>query len=109
VAVVELSREGFANVVHVAIAETALEAGFLAVRQAAGVCAELDEVEIVQAGFGPQACARAEVSVTLGGQAFKGRGRGPDPLWAGVRAVTDAFNRLARALPSEEALYEAVG
>lgn len=109
VAVVELSREGSASAVHVALGHTALEAGFLAVRQAAGVSAELDEVEIVQAGFGPSASARAEVLVRVDGQIFRGRGRGPDPLWAGVRAVTDAFNRLARAVPAEEALYEAVG
>lgn len=109
VAVVELARDGEANAVHVAIGSTALEAGFLAVRQAAGVAAELDEVEIVQAGFGPSASARAEVSVRHDGQAYKGRGRGPDPLWAAVRAVTDAFNRLARTVPAEEARYEAVG
>jgi 2-isopropylmalate synthase len=113
-ATVELSREGSAKVVHAALGETALEAGFLAVRQAAGVPAELDEVEIVQAGFGPTASARAEVSVRLNGQAYKGRGRGADPLWAAVRAITDAFNRLARAAKADvdeegEAAYEAVG
>lgn len=108
VALVELQRQGGEKVVHAAIGETALEAGFLAVRQASGLSAELDEVEIVQAGFGPAASARAEVSVRLDGFACKGRGRGPDPLWAGVRALTDALNKAARAQPKPEARY-AVG
>ena len=110
VALVELDRGPGERSVQVAIGETALEAGFLAARQAFALFAELDEVELVQAGFGATALARAEVLVRLDGDAFRGRGRGPDPLWAGVRAMTDALNRAARAQPNkEETLCEAVG
>jgi 2-isopropylmalate synthase len=116
VTVVELTREAAAPLVLVATGETALEAGFRAVRQAAGGAAEIDSVEILQAGFGAGASARAEVSLRVDDRLFTGRGRGPDPLWAGVRAVVDAFNKAARAhTPAAattellEARYEAAG
>ena len=109
VALVELEREPGERSVQVAIGETALEAGFLAARQAFALFAELEEIEMVQAGFGAAAQARAEVLVRLEGDSFRGRGRGPDPLWAGVRAMTDALNRAARAQPLKETLCEAVG
>jgi 2-isopropylmalate synthase len=109
VALVELERAAGERSVQVALGETALEAGFLAARQAFALFAELDEVEMVQAGFGVAAPARAEVLLRLDGDAVRGRGRGPDPLWAGVRAMIDALNRAARAQPLKETLCEAVG
>jgi 2-isopropylmalate synthase len=119
-ALVELVREGDDPTApnlsaHVAVGDTPLEAAFFALREASGVAAELDALEIVQAGFGASANARAEVTIRAGGQAFMGRGRGEDPLWAGVRAVLDAFNKAARGLSAAtvttdlETRYEAVG
>ena len=56
---VELERKPGERSVQVAIGKTALEAGFLAARQAFALFAELEEVEMVQAGFGAAAQARA--------------------------------------------------
>ena len=95
VAVVELSQGG-ESATHVAIGETAMEAAFFAIRQAAGQDAEVDEIEILQAGYGTNADAAAETIIRIGGESWHGRGQGADPLWAGVRAFVDAFNKYAR-------------
>lgn len=111
VTLIELVQPDRAPSAFVAVGETALEAAFLAVRQAVGEEGEVESVEIVQAGFGAAATARAEVRLRIEGRSVVGRGRGPDPLWAGVRALVDAFNTAARAPRPEpmETLYEAVG
>jgi 2-isopropylmalate synthase len=109
VAVVEMARDE-ACVTHVAIGETALEAAFFAVRQAAGPEAEIEEVDILQTGYGANTGAEAEIVLRAGGDMFRGHGRGADPLWAGVRAFVDAFNKIARAGGAvEETRNEAAG
>ena len=95
VTVVELARDG-ESTTHVAIGETALEAAFFALRQAAGQDAHVEEIEIGQAGYGVNPDAAAEATVCIAGKSWPGRGQGPDPLWAGVRALVDAFNKAAR-------------
>jgi 2-isopropylmalate synthase len=95
VAVIELAQDDD-SATHVAIGETALEAAFFAMRQAAGEDAEVEEIEILQAGYGTNADAAAEAVIRIAGEIWRGHGQGPDPLWAGVRAFVDAFNRAAR-------------
>jgi 2-isopropylmalate synthase len=110
VAVIELTRDEEAAT-HVAIGETALEAAFFAVRQAAGPDAEIEEVDILQTGYGANTGAEAEIVLSVGGEMVRGHGRGADPLWAGVRAFVDAFNRSARKRGDEtvESRNEAAG
>ncbi|HEY2069718.1 MAG TPA: 2-isopropylmalate synthase [Rhizomicrobium sp.] len=96
VSVVEMTRAD-ESVTHVAIGETALEAAFIAVRQAAGAEAEIAELDILQTGYGANTGAEAEIVLASGGDEYRGHGRGPDPLWAGVRAFVDAFNKIVRA------------
>jgi 2-isopropylmalate synthase len=96
VTVVELARDN-ESTTHVAIGETALEAAFFALREAAGQDAHVEEIEIAQAGYGVNPDAAAEAIVCIAGKNWPGRGQGPDPLWAGVRAFVDAFNKAARA------------
>jgi 2-isopropylmalate synthase len=91
---------------HFAIGETALEAAFLAVRQAAGADAEIEEIEILQAGYGANSEAQAEATVRIGEKSWCGHGRGPDPLWAGVRAIVDAFNKSARSTKQNDSVPE---
>ncbi|HEX3673154.1 MAG TPA: 2-isopropylmalate synthase [Rhizomicrobium sp.] len=104
--VVELAQGDGPAATHVAIGETALEAAFLAVRQAAGADAEVDEIEILQAGYGANSDAQAEAMVRIGDKSWCGHGRGPDPLWAGVRAFVDAFNKAARTVKQDDAVQE---
>ena len=110
VAVIELAREE-ESATHVAIGETALEAAFFAVRQAAQCDAEIAEIDIVQTGYGANAEADAEALLRIDSETYRGHGRGADPLWAGVRAFVDAFNkhRRARGETQEEARNEAAG
>ncbi len=95
VSVVELSQ-GDESATHVAIGETAMEAAFFAIRQAAGQDAAVEEIEICQAGYGANADAAAETVVRIAGESWRGHGQGADPLWAGVRGFVDAFNKHAR-------------
>ena len=113
VALVELTHAGGEAVSHVAIGSTAMEAALAALRQATGCELALDEIETVQTGFGVEADATAEVWLTVDGQSRRGRGRGPDPMWAAVRASVDAVNKSARdvsvqtqATVEPEARYE---
>jgi 2-isopropylmalate synthase len=110
VAVVELSQ-GDDSATHVAIGETAMEAAFFAIRQAAGQEAEVEEIEICQAGYGTNADASAETLVRIAGESWRGHGQGADPLWAGVRAFVDAFNKAARMnrTSTQETYNEAAG
>ncbi len=110
VAVIELARDE-ESATHVAIGETALEAAFFAVRQAAQCDAEIAEIDIVQTGYGANAEADAEALLRIDNETYRGHGRGADPLWAGVRAFVDAFNkqRRARGETQEEARNEAAG
>jgi 2-isopropylmalate synthase len=103
---VELARGDGEAASHFAIGETALEAAFLAVRQAAGPDAEVEEIEILQAGYGANCDAQAEAVIRVGAKSWRGHGRGPDPLWAGVRAIVDAFNKSARATRQNESVSE---
>jgi 2-isopropylmalate synthase len=96
VTVVELMRDD-ESTTHVAIGETALEAAFLALREAAGEDARVVEIDVMQTGYGATPDAAAETVVRIGGREWSGHGQGPDPLWAGVRAFLDAFNKAARA------------
>ncbi len=51
VTVVELSRDN-ESTTHVAIGETALEAAFLALREASGEDAHVVEIDVMQTGYG---------------------------------------------------------
>ncbi len=95
VTVVELARDN-ESTTHVAIGETALEAAFLALREAAGEDAHVVDIDVMQTGYGATPDATAETTVNIGGRAWAGHGQGPDPLWAGVRAFLDAFNKAGR-------------
>jgi len=106
VAVVELAQGDGEPATHVAIGETALEAAFIAVRQAAGQDAEVEEIEIIQAGYGANSDAQAETVIRVGAKSWRGHGRGPDPLWAGVRAFVDAFNKSARTMKQDDSVPE---
>ena len=96
VSAVELARDN-ESTTHVAIGETALEAAFLALREAAGEDAHVVEIDVMLTGYGATPDATAETTVNIGGRAWAGHGQGPDPLWAGVRAFLDAFNKAGRA------------
>jgi 2-isopropylmalate synthase len=106
VTVVEMARGDGEAATHVGIGETALEAAFLAVRQAVGPDAEVEEIEIIQAGYGSNCDAQAEAVVRVGAKSWRGHGRGPDPLWAGVRAMVDAFNKSARSTKQNDSVPE---
>ena len=94
----DLARGDAEPVRSVAIGRTALEAAVVAVRQITGADAELEEAEIMQTGFGAHVDAMAETMVRVDGATYRGRGRGPDPLWAGVRSVLDAVNKANRVV-----------
>jgi 2-isopropylmalate synthase len=76
---------------------SSLEAGLSAVAQAygeqAGLSAKIADCEILQAGFDFDGGAFAEVSIMIKGEVNRGRGRGPDGVWAGIRATIDAFEK----------------
>jgi 2-isopropylmalate synthase len=105
-AVVELQQGDGETATHAGIGETALEAAFLALRQTADPDAEVEEIEILQAGYGTNSDAVAETILRMGGKTWRGRGRGPDPLWAGVRAFVDAFNKAARVTDRADVVQE---
>jgi 2-isopropylmalate synthase len=101
VAMVELAYGDGELFNQVAIGGSALEAALFAVRQATVCQIEVDEIESLHTGFGADADATTEVWVRIGGKACRGRGRGPDPLWAGVRAILDAVNKATRPVAGE--------
>jgi 2-isopropylmalate synthase len=72
---------------------TALEAGHAALVEAYQIEAKVLDSEIIQAGFGFEGGAFAEISLQVKGEVYRGRGRGPDPVWAGLRAMCDAFEK----------------
>jgi 2-isopropylmalate synthase len=71
----------------------AFEAGLDALARAYGVEATVADCEITQAGFDFDGGAFAEISLKINGEVHRGRGRGPDPVWAGLRALCDAFEK----------------
>ena len=38
----------------------------------------------------------------IDGEVYRGRGRGPDPVWAGLRALCDAFEKSVFLAPAKE-------
>ncbi|BBF79451.1 MULTISPECIES: 2-isopropylmalate synthase [Asticcacaulis] len=71
----------------------AFEAGFRALVDAYQIEARVNDCEIIQSGFTFDGGAFAEISLQIKGEAYRGRGRGPDPVWAGLRAMCDAFEK----------------
>ncbi|MGZ3305251.1 MAG: homocitrate synthase/isopropylmalate synthase family protein, partial [Asticcacaulis sp.] len=71
----------------------AYEAGLDALSKAYGIEARVADCEITQAGFDFTGGAFAEISLTINGEVHRGRGRGPDPVWAGLRAMCDSFEK----------------
>ncbi|ESQ84918.1 hypothetical protein AEAC466_07625 [Asticcacaulis sp. AC466] len=71
----------------------AFEAGMDALSKAYGITAQVADCEITQAGFDFEGGAFAEISLNIKGEVYRGRGRGPDPVWAGLRALCDAFEK----------------
>ena len=71
----------------------AFEAGLDALVTAYGHKAEVVDCEVTEAGFDFDAGAFAEISLNINGEVHRGRGRGPDPVWAGLRAMCDSFEK----------------
>ncbi len=71
----------------------AFTAGLDALSQAYGYAATVVDCEVTEAGFDFDAGAFAEVSLNINGEVHRGRGRGPDPVWAGLRAMCDSFDK----------------
>ncbi len=80
----------------------AFEAGFNALSKAYDIEAEVADCEITQAGFDFDGGAFAEISLKIKGEVYRGRGRGPDPVWAGLRALCDAFEKSVFVDPAKE-------
>jgi 2-isopropylmalate synthase len=112
VAIVEMIRDG-ERITRVGIGETALESAFLAVRQETCPVAEIEEIDLLQFGYGKDSDAEAETVIRVGSSTFRGHGRGPDPLWAGARAFLHALNKAVQAPSAEprqqENMHEAAG
>ncbi|HEY1962987.1 MAG TPA: alpha-isopropylmalate synthase regulatory domain-containing protein, partial [Rhizomicrobium sp.] len=112
VAIVEMIRDG-ERITRVGIGETALESAFIAVRQETCPVAEIEEIDLLQFGYGKDSDAEAEVVIRVGAATFRGHGRGPDPLWAGARAFLHALNKAVQAPSAEprqqENMHEAAG
>jgi 2-isopropylmalate synthase len=104
VAIAEMVRGG-ERVTRVGIGETALESAFLAVRQETCPMAEIEEIDLLQFGYGKDSDAEAETVIRLGDATFRGHGRGPDPLWAGARAFLHALNK-AMQVPSSASRHQ---
>ncbi len=81
---------------------TALEAGLAALIEAYQIEAKVLDCEIIQAGFGFEGGAFAEVTVQIKGEAYRGRGRGPDPVWATLRSLCDAFEKSVFLAPRKD-------
>lgn len=81
---------------------TALEAGLAALIEAYQIDAKVLDSEITQAGFGFEGGAFAEISLAVKGEVYRGRGRGPDPVWAGLRAMCDAFEKSVFLQPRKD-------
>ncbi|MDI7775470.1 2-isopropylmalate synthase [Asticcacaulis sp. EMRT-3] len=71
----------------------AFDAGLHALTRAYGTAAEVIDCEITQAGFDFDSGAFAEMTLSIKGEVYRGRGRGPDSVWAGLRALCDAFEK----------------
>ena len=76
-----------------ATAANVFDAGLEALSAYFGVAAKIADCEITQAGFGFDNGAFAEVSLSINGTLSRGRGRGQDSVWAGIRALIDAFEK----------------
>lgn len=71
----------------------AFAAGLDALTLAYGHKAEVVGCEVTEAGFDFETGAFAEISLSINGGVHRGRGRGPDPVWAGLRAMCDSFEK----------------
>lgn len=78
---------------------TAFDAGLNALAKAYRIEGQVADCEITQTGFAFDTGAFAEISLTVQGEVYRGRGRGPDPVWAGLRALCDAFEKSVFLLP----------
>ena len=76
------------------IGPSALDAAMSALLTAYLPEAQVVDCEILQAGFDFSHGAFAEISLNSGDQITRGRGRGLDPVWAGVRALIDALEKV---------------
>ena len=80
----------------------AFAAGLDALAKAYGIAASVADCEITQTGFDFDSGAFAEISLTIEGEVYRGRGRGPDPVWAGLRALCAAFEKSVFLAPVNE-------
>ncbi len=80
---------------------TAYEAGLAALTEAYGIDAKVIDCEITQSGFSFDTGAFAEIALQIKGVGYRGRGRGPDPVWAGLRALCDAFEKSVFLAPAK--------
>ncbi|MFN3230315.1 MAG: alpha-isopropylmalate synthase regulatory domain-containing protein, partial [Asticcacaulis sp.] len=91
-----------------------LDACLSALNTGFGRTAMIRDSEIIQAGFTFETGAFAELTLLFDHEEIRGRGRGPDPVWAAARALIDAFEKApdgpgrAAALPtfSKDTHYE---
>ena len=68
-------------------------AGLNALTTAYGHQARVVDCDVTEAGFDFETGAFAEISLNINGEVHRGRGRGPDPVWAGLRAMCDSFEK----------------
>ncbi len=78
---------------------SAFAAGLNALSKAYGIPADLAGCKISQSGIDFTGEAFAEIRLSIKGEVYRGRGRGPDPVWAGLRALCDAFDKSAFVQP----------
>ena len=71
----------------------AFTAGLDALAAAYGHKAQVVDCDVTEAGFDFEAGAVAEISLSINGEVHRGRGRGPDPVWAGLHAMCDSFEK----------------
>jgi 2-isopropylmalate synthase len=71
----------------------AFAAGLDALAHAYGHQAQVVDCRVTEAGFDFETGAVAEISLSINGEVHRGRGRGPDPVWAGLHAMCDSFEK----------------
>jgi len=97
----ELKRDNGEALSVTAEGLTAYEAGLAALIEAYEIDAKVMDCEITQSGFGFETGAFAEIALRIKGVGYRGRGRGPDPVWAGLRALCDAFEKSVFLAPAK--------
>ena len=71
----------------------AFEAGFDALSRAYNIAAAFADVSVARGDFDIDGQASAEVAFAHQGEVYRGRGRGPDAVWAELCALCDALEQ----------------